>query len=281
MEWTGERMITQLRMGAGAAEHLHRYVFASSFCKEKTVLDIASGEGYGTNLLASVAINVYGVDIDDNAVNEASLKYKNNNTKFLQGGVTSIPLPGECVDVIVSFETIEHLREHDAMLSEFKRVLRKDGLLIISTPAKEFYNKENKFHLKELTSSEFYELLGNFFKNVHFYHQKHIDSSFIYSIDEDVHHPIPEFIGDFTHWDVIRQNSYTYNIAVCTNTDEDIPLTRSSFFKSEHFTKSYYDFELDRLTKKIINTYEKSPSYKVGKTLLSPFIFLKKMIAGK
>lgn len=281
MEWTGERMITQLRMGAGAAEHLHRYVFASSFCKGKTVLDIASGEGYGTNLLASVAAHVYGVDIDNNAVNEASLKYKKNSIQFLQGGVTSIPLPQECVDAIVSFETIEHLREHEAMMSEFKRVLRKDGLLIISTPAKEFYNKENKFHLKELTSSEFYELLGKFFKNVHFYHQKHIDSSFIYSVDEKINFPIQEFAGDFTHWDIIKQNSYTYNVAVCTNADAGISITKSSFFKSEHFTKSYYDFELDRLTKKIINTYEKSSSYKVGKVLLSPFIFLKKMIARK
>lgn len=281
MDWTGERMITQLRMGAGAAEHLHRYIFASSFCEGKTVLDIASGEGYGTNLLASVSAKVYGVDIDNNAIVEASRKYKKQNIQFLQGGVTSIPLAQECVDVIVSFETIEHLLEHEAMISEFRRVLRKDGLLIISTPAKEFYNKENKFHLKELTSSEFYELLGNFFKNVQFYHQKHIDSSFIYSVDERSNHPIQEFVGDFTHWDISKQNSYTYNLAVCTNADTDAPITKSSFFKSDHFTKSYYEFELDRLTKKIINTYEKSSSYKVGKALLSPFIFLKKRMAGK
>jgi len=281
MEWTGERMITQLRMGSGAAEHLHRYIFASSFCKGKTVLDIASGEGYGTDLLASASAKVYGVDIDNDAVIEASQKYKKQNIQFLHGSVTSIPLERECIDVIISFETIEHLYEHEEMMSEFKRVLKKDGILIISTPAKEFYNKDNKFHLKELTSQEFYNLLNNFFCQVYLYHQKHVDASLIYSVNDRINHPIQEFIGDFTQWNAVKENSYTYNLAVCTNRNDCIHHAGSSFFKSEDFTKSFYQFELDRLTKKITNTYESSSSYKVGKALLSPFMSIKKMLTKK
>lgn len=87
-------------------EHYQRYNAALPFVKDKIVLDIASGAGYGTHVLASSAKKVYGVDIDQNAVDYSKEHYSGSNLFFLQGSVDNIPLEDHSVDVVVSFETI-------------------------------------------------------------------------------------------------------------------------------------------------------------------------------
>lgn len=78
------------------------------------------------------------------------------------------------MDVVVSFETLEHLSEQEAMLSEIRRVLRQDGLLIISTPNKPLYSRQgdNPFHVKELCREEFVALLKSRFAHVSLLGQK-------------------------------------------------------------------------------------------------------------
>src|SRR6266511_4202337 len=139
LEASGERLSEKVYSRI-MVEHLHRYAFAREYSTGKTVLDIASGEGYGTNLLASKAKFVYGVDLSEEAVKHASKLYGEGNKKFLIGNVTQIPLKDNEVDLVVSFETIEHVHEHDKMLQECKRVMKEDGILIISTPDKKFYS---------------------------------------------------------------------------------------------------------------------------------------------
>ena len=104
------------------------------------VLDIASGEGYGSALLASGATRVTGVDIDPQTVQGATQKYSSNNSnlEFKQGSADNIPLHSGLFDVVVSFETIEHHDNHVEMMREIKRVLKLGGLLIISSPDKLF-----------------------------------------------------------------------------------------------------------------------------------------------
>ena len=75
LDWTGERLVTDVEGVFGVAEHLHRYAMAQQLAKDKIVLDLASGEGYGTNLLSDVAKYVTGVDISDEAVQHANKKY--------------------------------------------------------------------------------------------------------------------------------------------------------------------------------------------------------------
>ncbi|MEW6108499.1 MAG: glycosyltransferase [Nitrospirota bacterium] len=155
-------------------EHLHRYKSALSLVTDKVVLDIACGEGYGSALLATTANKVYGVDIDAKSVENAQKKYASENSKlsFRQGNANQIPLETDSVDVVVSFETIEHLDESNqqAFLLEIKRVLKADGLLVISTPDKANYSDryahENEFHIKEFTKDEFSEFLGKQFKYI-------------------------------------------------------------------------------------------------------------------
>ena len=180
LEWTGERYVTHMR-GTIALEHLHRYAFACESVEGKDVLDIASGEGYGSEMLSRNAKHVYGVDIDQHSVVHAQNKYKLENLQFQVGSCTEIPLTDASVDIVVSFETIEHITDHDRMMCEVKRVLRPGGTLIISSPEKYGYSIEtqnnNPFHLKELSKDEFKELIGKYFKYTEYLDQRVIYGS--------------------------------------------------------------------------------------------------------
>src|SRR5688572_10418148 len=102
LEATGERMLPEMRDPSILIEHLHRYALAKQFCQGKIVLDIASGEGYGSNILSDVAQEVIGVDIDEVSVKYASHKYKNKNLSFKTGSADSIPVVDGFIDVVVS-----------------------------------------------------------------------------------------------------------------------------------------------------------------------------------
>jgi O-antigen biosynthesis protein len=182
LEFTGERYTPEIH-GNIELEHRHRYVMAGELVVGKTVLDIACGEGYGSAMLAEVARSVIGVDIAAEAIEHASERYTRGNLQFLTGSCTEIPMAGASVDVVVSFETIEHHDQHDEMLAEVKRVLRPDGVIIISTPDKLEYgaenNEPNPHHVKELTKAEFIEVLSRKFQNVSVYSQRVVYGSTI------------------------------------------------------------------------------------------------------
>ena len=127
MEFTGERYVPAVG-GEIRHEHLHRYAFASEFVRGKQVLDIACGEGYGSEMLARAAARVIGVDISPEAIDHATRSYgSRNGLQFLQGSAAALPLDDASIDVIVSFETIEHHAQHEEMMAEFSRVLRPTG----------------------------------------------------------------------------------------------------------------------------------------------------------
>lgn len=169
LSWTGERYLPEVG-GEIELEHYHRYLLSKKFTVGKEVLDIACGEGYGSSQLAEVAASVIGVDISEEAIKHARASYSRKNLDFLKGSCSEIPIPDESIDVIVSFETIEHHNEHVEMMHEFKRVLRKEGVLIISSPDKKEYSDvpqyKNEFHVKELYTEEFKSLLEDNFSNL-------------------------------------------------------------------------------------------------------------------
>lgn len=175
LPWTGERFIPGV-IGDIELEHLHRYYLARELAVGKDVLDIASGEGYGSALLAEVARNVVGVDASEEVIGYAAERYQRSNVQFKYGACGHIPLPDASIDLIVSFETIEHHDEHHEMMREFVRVLRPDGLVLISSPDKAEYSDKpefvNSFHVKELYFEEFQELLLKYFKHAQFYGQR-------------------------------------------------------------------------------------------------------------
>ena len=134
-DWTGERLETFV-FNETTIEHLHRYAIAMEFCSGKTVLDIACGEGYGSNLLSAKATHVTGMDADAITIEKATAKYKRDNLYFVQSKAEKIAAADTEFDIVVSLETLEHLSDHTAMMKEIKRVMKPGGLLIISTPDK-------------------------------------------------------------------------------------------------------------------------------------------------
>jgi glycosyltransferase involved in cell wall biosynthesis/ubiquinone/menaquinone biosynthesis C-methylase UbiE len=182
MPFTGERYTPGVQGGI-EHEHLHRYLFALQLCKGKDVLDVASGEGYGSALLAQVARTVVGIDIDAQSVRFANQTYIYHNLSYKSGSATQIPIMDASMDVIVSFETIEHFAEHEDFLREIKRVLKPDGLLVMSSPDRDVYSKEgptqNPFHAKELNKVEFHRLVKAYFTHAEFGCQKAAAGSLI------------------------------------------------------------------------------------------------------
>ena len=175
LPFSGERLTTALT-GQTEIEHLHRYFLARTMCQGQDVLDVASGEGYGAALLAQVARTVVGVEIAPEAVDHAKTEYTKPNLQFLQSDARTLPLLDASVDLVVSFETIEHFDEHDQFLAEIRRVLRAGGRLIISTPDRDNYSlvgtPANPFHVLEMTRAEFLELLQRHFAYVACWEQR-------------------------------------------------------------------------------------------------------------
>jgi SAM-dependent methyltransferase len=164
LEFTGERYNNAVT-GQIEIEHLHRYLLARDCCRDQVVLDVACGEGYGTALLAQVAQRVIGVDFDPVTITHAQTEYRRGNLKYVVGDARKIPLATGSVDVVTSFETLEHFAEQEEFLSEVHRVLRPGGLLLISTPDCELYSPAgaNPYHIRELSRGEFTLILSHHF----------------------------------------------------------------------------------------------------------------------
>lgn len=244
LSWTGERLVPQLKDMHGVTEHLHRYALAMQFATKKTVLDIACGEGYGSNLLATVADRVYGVDIDLSSVLHAQKKYAQSHggkLHYIQGSATQIPDNIGKVDLIVSFETLEHLEAQEAMLAQFRDHLQPDGMLIISTPEKELYQQRdphNTFHVKELNLAAFQQLIHAYFPHAHFYQQRFVFGSAITPLQPDT--PLQGFqffSGDYneivqgTGNDSFYHQPY-FNVAVCSMLPHSLPGSIGSLFEA-------------------------------------------------
>jgi SAM-dependent methyltransferase len=203
LEWTGERLLAGIQ-GDITLEHLHRYALAQELARAKRVLDVASGEGYGSSLLAKVARSVIGVDIDPAAVAHASRTYALENLEFRQGSATELPLESASIELVVSFETLEHLAEHDLMLAEIRRVLVPGGTLVLSTPDRRTYseipNYKNPFHVRELDYEEFGELLGRHFASYVVLGQRVCEGSLLVPMSPRGFAPerFRTFRGDFT-----------------------------------------------------------------------------------
>ena len=136
MDFTGERFVPECVREIWY-EHWHRYVFAREFARDKRVLDAACGEGYGSNLLAAQARSVLGVDIADAAIAHARQRYATQlNLRFEQGDCTVLAPGNAQFDLVVSFETLEHVAAQEALIAGFARVLTDDGVLIVSSPDK-------------------------------------------------------------------------------------------------------------------------------------------------
>jgi ubiquinone/menaquinone biosynthesis C-methylase UbiE len=173
LEYTGERLVPG-RAGEGLfREHEERYVFAAQYVAGKDVVDVACGAGVGTSLLLHAgAHSILGLDIDPATVAYAKERYR--DCRFAECDATSLCLPDQSIDVVVSFETLEHLHEQDKFLKECWRVLRAGGRFICSTPnlAISRWSARNPHHVREFYAEEFSDLVGSVFPCLELFAQR-------------------------------------------------------------------------------------------------------------
>ena len=168
-----ERIVPDETEPGIVALHLKRYAFAEPWCRGRRVLDLACGTGYGTAFLAESAAEVVGGDLDEGAIEYARSRYARPNAAFETMDAASLPFPDASFEVVCSFETIEHLPDRDAYLVEVARVLRPDGVYLVSTPQTEWTTESpaNPFHHVEYDAADFRRLLEVHFASVELYGQ--------------------------------------------------------------------------------------------------------------
>ena len=227
VEFTGERYVPELDEPEISFEHWHRYLWSVPLCAGKRVLDVACGEGYGAALLAETAAQVTGVDADAETIAHARDAYARDNLAFRCGPAQDLPLPGdEVFDVVVSFETIEHLSEEDQrrFLAEVRRVLTPDGVALFSTPNRTVYTDRpryhNPYHLKEFYPNEFRAVLGRSFAHVRLLGQRMFGASYLWPLDADAE-TLREYQLDYQRGAYVPasgdQKEAVYVIAVCSD----------------------------------------------------------------
>jgi len=247
LEFTGEKYIPGQGGARMAYEHWHRYLFALRWARNKEVLDVASGVGYGAGLLAKVAQRVWALDIDRGAVLQGRARYRDANLMFLQGDAAALPVAAAAVDFVVALEVLEHLADYEGMVREVARVLRPQGAALISTPNKSAYSDArgytNPFHVREFYRDEFLALLQKHFRQVELSHQMVLSGSLIAREDrsrvlqETFAQPVPE-AGR-------AAAEPMYFLALCSNGAAQLsPVSESAYFDTTNALEMEWEFQL-------------------------------------
>lgn len=157
----------------GHAEHLARYQYAMQFVRDKRVIDAGTGPGYGAALLAAAgATSVTAVDISEETVARAQSEYGRANLTFAVDDCEVLATVPSEVDVICSFENIEHLQHPERFLDRARQLLTDDGLLLCSSPDLEGPYEQvdgkstNEFHINEWHRADFVAMLSRYFGKV-------------------------------------------------------------------------------------------------------------------
>lgn len=151
--------------------HRKAYEEAAKIARGKLALDWGCNNGYGIEILRSLGCrNVSGLDISSEAIESAKARLGTNTELILQGEDPS-SLPSEKYDVVMSFQCIEHVLDHDGYLSAIKRVLKPDGVAVFTTPNAAIrifpgMKPWNEYHVLEFRSEELSSLLSRHFSTV-------------------------------------------------------------------------------------------------------------------
>lgn len=209
------------------SEHLARYLWAKNYIHEhkfNTVLDIACANGYGTKILSNVCRTIVGIDNKEKYIEIARKNNMANNIEYILLDVDNNDLYGD-YDVIVCFETLEHLKYPNEFLKKIYSCLDKDGVVLLSVPNSKFEIIENgvnldHYHLhiftyddlKCMLSDNNFEIMGvlgqsktNKIVN-NFIEPPNVDGKSIYDIASEFAYPGCEDIGDsYSHIYVLKK----------------------------------------------------------------------------
>ncbi len=132
-----------------SASHLHRYALAAALCAGSRVLDVGCGTGYGTAMLSERGCEALGVDIDPEAVRQATGSHP--DVTFEQGdALTRLRATGaEDVDAVVMFEALEHVPDPELVLQQLRRLCAAGVRLVVSVPNSQAFHERNEFHVTD------------------------------------------------------------------------------------------------------------------------------------
>ncbi|MGQ9535961.1 MAG: class I SAM-dependent methyltransferase [Actinomycetota bacterium] len=166
---TGERTLPGIREeNYWFQRHLVAYRFLLPYAAGRRVLDLGCGEGYGTDLLATVAREAVGVDLAPEAVYHARRTYHRPNLRFLYRDIYDLGLEDGSFDLVCSLQVVEHLHHPDRFMEEARRVLAPGGLCVITTPNRSILSPGqdrpiNPFHIREYDHREFAALMRRYY----------------------------------------------------------------------------------------------------------------------
>ncbi len=177
-----ERWVYSYMFDVTEREHLERYQFVTKDTQNKNVLDIACGSGYGSYIIANEgkAKQIIAVDLSEDSIRYGNHRFPNPKITRLVGDAQEVVKESE-YDVIVSFETIEHLPQYEKFLKNMSISLKDDGFFYVSTP---IVNKtsticKNPFHVIEWSFEDFHSLINKYFvideiylQNIFFHSQR-------------------------------------------------------------------------------------------------------------
>jgi len=153
--------------------NLARYDFTLKYCKNKTVMELGCGSGYGSVHLANNgAKSVDAYDADRKAINYAKTNFNHKKVNYNISNVEDMSLEKlKKYDVVVALEIIEHLTNTEKLLNLSRSCLNKDGLFIVSTPNQKLSSYDGKmssnpYHEREYCAQEFVTLLKKHFNKV-------------------------------------------------------------------------------------------------------------------
>ncbi|MFH1878743.1 MAG: class I SAM-dependent methyltransferase, partial [Candidatus Omnitrophota bacterium] len=148
-----------------------RYRFVKSFAEGKDVLEVACGSGVGLGYISKTAKRTVGIDVDDKNIALAKKLYKGrDNIEISWMDAHELSFPDNSMDLIFMLEAIYYLREPSRFISEAKRVLRKNGVLMVCSVNKDWEDfHPSPYTHKYFSVPELSELLSDGFKNVSFY----------------------------------------------------------------------------------------------------------------
>jgi SAM-dependent methyltransferase len=170
LELTGERTLPDVPAeNYWFRRHLAVYEWIAERCAGMDVVDMACGEGYGTDVLARRAARVTGVDANPEAFEHARLKYSKAGVRFVRD---MVEMYSEPCDAVVFLQTIEHVQDPKAVLDHMRSMLRPGGTAYVSTPnvltlappGEE--RSGNPWHVREYRAEEYRELCESSFDSV-------------------------------------------------------------------------------------------------------------------
>ncbi len=172
LELTGERTLPDVPAeNYWYRRHLAVYEWIGARIAGRRVIDMACGEGYGSEVLSRSADSVIGVDANPEAHEHARLRYPRQNLRFERGIVETHGEPG-AFDVVVCLQTIEHVQSPVGVLEHFREILAPGGVAYISTPnvltlaPPGSARSENPWHIREYRAGDFEDLCRAVFEQV-------------------------------------------------------------------------------------------------------------------